>query len=74
VTVTNINQPIGLRAGGSERIRLWFCVTDIDGAVGKVRELGGQAAEPVRNGAGWMADCVTPDGVEFSLSVPAAGY
>ena len=47
---------------------IYFGVDDIDAALGRVRELGGQADEkqPVP-GMGWFAACKDPGGTNFSL-------
>jgi uncharacterized glyoxalase superfamily protein PhnB len=76
--VTNISAPPGgvapIEGHGSTSPQLWFVVDDIHTAVAKVRELGGQAAEPVLYDSGWSAECVDDQGTVFNLSVPAAKY
>jgi predicted enzyme related to lactoylglutathione lyase len=42
--------------------------------VARVRELGGEADEPVQYPSGWAATCRDPEGVPFHLSEPAPGY
>ena len=49
-------------------LRIYFDTEDIDGAIAKVRELGGEAEEktPVP-GHGWFAACRDTEGNAFSL-------
>jgi uncharacterized glyoxalase superfamily protein PhnB len=76
--VTNISAPPGgireVSGGASTRAELWFVVDDIHAAVATVRELGGQASEPVLYDSGWSAECVDDQGTTFNVSVPAAKY
>lgn len=47
--------------------RIYFGVDDIDGAIARVRELGGSAAETITIPAGSFARCVDDHGVQFAL-------
>jgi predicted enzyme related to lactoylglutathione lyase len=53
---------------GKHGIRTYFDVDDINAAVARVKELGGQANDPgpVPN-MGWFATCTDPQGNEFGL-------
>src|SRR3954447_11742872 len=65
--ITNVSPPGGLAGGAAGPPRLYFQVDDIDAAVARVRELGGEAGELQRSQAGTYADCRDDQGVEFSL-------
>ncbi len=63
--------PLGGVAGGmpdSGAIRVVFSVKDINAATQRVRELGGEAGEPMSSDSGWHVDCHDNQGVLFSLS------
>ncbi len=48
--------------------RTYFAVDDITGAVARVRELGGEAADPIPvPSAGSFATCRDPEGNDFGL-------
>ena len=48
--------------------RTYFDVDDAPAAVARVRELGGEADEPMAvPGMGWFATCTDPHGNEFGL-------
>ena len=53
---------------GATGLKVYFGVDDMDAAIAKVQELGGQAEDkaPVP-GMGWFAGCKDPDGNAFSL-------
>ena len=55
-------------------ITVYFRVPDIRAAVAKVRELGGDATEPVLLPSGWNASCHDDQGVAFDLWEAAEGY
>lgn len=59
-------------AGGADRpgIVPMYAVADVHAAARMVRELGGQAAEPVRQPFGRSAECVDDQGYQFSLHQP----
>jgi predicted enzyme related to lactoylglutathione lyase len=65
--------PGGLHDGGDEReVVLYFSVADIEAAVRRVRELGGQADDPGPPGSGGRyATCRDDQGVVFGLHHPA---
>ena len=60
--------PGGLFGGDrSNRPMPYFQVDDIESAVAKVRELGGEAEDPQEIASGWMSHCTDDQGVEFGL-------
>ena len=65
--ITNVTPPGGLAGGEASRPRMYFQVDDLATAVAKVRELGGEAAEPQPSQVGTYVDCHDDQGVEFSL-------
>jgi uncharacterized glyoxalase superfamily protein PhnB len=69
--IANVAPPGGL-AGGADRwsITLAYQVDDVDLAAGRVRQLGGQAAEPTDRPYGRMAECVDDQGIPFQLWQP----
>jgi uncharacterized glyoxalase superfamily protein PhnB len=72
--IVNTAPPGGVGDAEEPRIDLYFKVADFRSAVARVRELGGQADEPVHWPSGWAATCRDPEGVPFHLSEPAPGY
>jgi uncharacterized glyoxalase superfamily protein PhnB len=72
--IVNTAPPGGVAEADEPRIDLYFKVADFRAAVARVRELGGQADEPVHHPSGWAATCRDPQGVPFHLSEPAPGY
>jgi uncharacterized glyoxalase superfamily protein PhnB/catechol 2,3-dioxygenase-like lactoylglutathione lyase family enzyme len=73
--IANLAPPGGLRpVEGGRPATLYFRVSDIQAAVAKVRELGGQADEPQEYPSGWSAECVDDQGTRFALGQPAPGY
>jgi predicted enzyme related to lactoylglutathione lyase len=66
--------PMGGLAGGGEASapKVWFGVDDIDDAIARVRELGGEADEPERIASGFMASCRDDQGTSFELWAPAS--
>lgn len=60
--------PGGLFVGGrGSRPMPYFEVDDIEAAVAKVREMGGEAEDPQRIRVGWMAHCTDDQGLEIAL-------
>jgi hypothetical protein len=59
VAVTNMEP-------GKRGIRPYFYVDDINAGAARVKELGGEANDPVP-GMGWFATCRDPEGNEFGL-------
>ncbi|GAA1238781.1 VOC family protein [Prauserella halophila] len=57
----------------SRRPRIYFDVDDLAAAVGRVRELGGTADDPVTIPSGAYAHCADAQGVEFGLFQDAEG-
>ncbi len=60
--------------GGQERSNVFLCfaVDDLDAALGRVRDAGGQPQEPRREAYGVIADCRDSQGTLFSLVESAA--
>ena len=61
----------GAIAGGAEEPGLltYFGVSDVDAAVGRVRDLGGESGAPEEiPGGGRYAHCSDPDGNRFGLA------
>ncbi len=53
---------------GKRGTRSYFDVEDINAGVARVRELGGEAGEPMPvPSMGWFATCTDPHGNEFGL-------
>ena len=64
----------GLFGGGeSHTPTVYFDVDDIEAAVERVRELGGEASEPQEIPSGYMADCTDDQGTRFSIWSPKEG-
>lgn len=61
--------PMGGLWGGAERpeVTLLFHVDDVDAAVMRVRELGGEADDPQDRPYGRMAECRDDQGLSFHL-------
>ncbi len=73
--IANPTPPGGIAPGAAApTIDLYFRVDDIQAAVSRVRQLGGQADEPVLYASGWSATCHDDQGLAFYLSEPAPGY
>ncbi len=68
--------PDGGLGGGREGTtpELFFRVDDLDEAVAKVRELGGEAEVVAEGDEGRHAMCTDDQGIPFGMSQPAAGY
>ena len=69
--ITNVT-PMGGLWGGADRpgVTLLFHVDDVDAAVARVRELGGQAEEPQDRPYGRSASCRDDQGLRFDLLTP----
>lgn len=62
----------GLHDGDESNITLYFSVPDIEAAVRRVRELGGQADDPEHaSSSGRYVSCRDDQGVRFGLHEPA---
>jgi uncharacterized protein len=73
--VVNCAPPGGLYSeDDGKRPRSYFRVADLDIALQKVRELGGEAGARVDSATGASAACRDDQGIELSLWQPAAGY
>ena len=73
--IENITPPGGLHGGeAAPSITLYFRVPDIQTAVRRVRELGGDASDPQLVASGWNAACHDDQGVAFDLWQAAEGY
>jgi predicted enzyme related to lactoylglutathione lyase len=70
--ITNLTFPGGLHGPQTGTgPRLYFLVDDIDEAIGRVRELGGEAGEPQSDANGTNVDCRDDQGTPFSLFSPS---
>ncbi|HZS14679.1 MAG TPA: hypothetical protein VFC09_08790 [Candidatus Dormibacteraeota bacterium] len=73
--VTNCTPPGGLYTDDDgDRPRSYFRVEDIEIALRRVRELGGEAGMPAESATGVSASCLDDQGIEISLWQPAPGY
>lgn len=73
--IANPTPPGGIAGGAAQTgVTLYFRVADIQAAVARVRQLGGQADDPVLWASGWSAACRDDQGTPFTLSEPAEGY
>jgi predicted enzyme related to lactoylglutathione lyase len=54
--------------GGKRGPRVYFDVDDINAGAARVKELGGQAGDPMPVPTmGWFATCTDPEGNDFGL-------
>lgn len=62
-------EPLGGLHGGCQAsgVQVYFAVEDIDTAVARVRELGGEADEPQHGAHGSYASCRDDQGTQFNL-------
>ncbi|MGH2984640.1 MAG: VOC family protein [Solirubrobacterales bacterium] len=69
--ITN-TEPHGGISGGSEAShpQVCFMVDDLETAIDKVRELGGEAGEPRPGGEGRSVECRDDQGTSFHLWAP----
>ncbi|MEW1839957.1 VOC family protein [Nonomuraea angiospora] len=73
--VTNTTVAMGLVARGpSSQPNLYYHVTDIDAAVKRVRELGGDTGEVYDSKSGRGCTFTDDQGTEISLWQPAPGF
>ncbi len=72
--VNGVYPPMGLSTNDSDAPAVWIEVADIEAAVARVRELGGEAEEPVHYDSGWNAACRDDQGVVFNMIVPTPDY
>ena len=76
--VENTTLPMGLVANAEQAglagVDLHFRVADVRASVARVRELGGEASEPVEYASGWNSECRSDGGARFHLWQPSAGY
>lgn len=70
--VSNVRPPGGL-VSGDDHLVGYFRVPDIQAAVATVRELGGQAEEPLLSPSGWSVACRDDQGQPLHLWQPAEG-
>jgi uncharacterized protein len=66
--------PFGLNDMDGPPVRLYFRVADIEAAVTRVRELGGEVDEHGTSETGGHAECRDDQGTHFSLWQPAPEY
>jgi uncharacterized glyoxalase superfamily protein PhnB len=73
--IASITPPAGI-AGSQDTadVRLYFRVDDIESAVAKVRELGGEVLAVSDYESGGNAECVDDQGLRFDLFRPRPGY
>jgi uncharacterized glyoxalase superfamily protein PhnB len=73
--ISSVTPPAGILGGGSgPDVRLYFRVDDIDTAVARVRELGGEVLSITEYDSGGNAECRDDQGLRFDLFRPRAGY
>jgi predicted enzyme related to lactoylglutathione lyase len=73
--IASITPPSGVHGGAAEpEVRLFFRVDDIESAVARVRELGGDVLTITDYESGGNAECVDDQGLRFDLFRPRAGY
>ena len=73
--VSSVTPPSGIDPSGDDTgVRLYFRVDDIETAVARVRELGGQVLNVTDYESGGNAECVDDQGLRFDLFRPRAGY
>ena len=66
--ITNSTPPGGMFAGGDQGPpQVWFEVDDIETAVTRIRELGGQAGEVGEIESGHIASCRDDQGTPFNV-------
>jgi predicted enzyme related to lactoylglutathione lyase len=70
------SSPDGGINGGASRpqIHTCFLVGDASEAARRIRELGGEAAQPKESPSGWSTDCTDDQGVPFGIWQPSAQY
>lgn len=59
---------------GKPSITTYFLVEDAKAAVAKLRELGGDAADPTQSVSGWSTECVDDQGGPFAIWQPSPSY
>ena len=62
--------PGGLHGGGPGNKEIYFQVDDLEAAMEKVRQLGGQAEEPQPTSEGRYSRCRDDQGNEFGIWAP----
>ena len=73
--IASITPAAGIHGGEAKPdVRLYFRVDDIESAVARVRELGGQVLNVADYDSGGNAECVDDQGLRFDLFRPRAGY
>jgi hypothetical protein len=66
--ITNSTPPGGMFAGGeAEKPEVWFEVDDMDAALARIRELGGEAGEMGEIESGYVASCRDDQGTPFNV-------
>jgi hypothetical protein len=72
--INNTQLPGGLVAHDAQMImRPYYRVDDIEGAIARVRALGGKAEAPAQSPSGLSSLCHDDQGVPFNLWQPAPG-
>jgi predicted enzyme related to lactoylglutathione lyase len=59
--------------GDASGPELYFMVDDLEAAVARVRELGGEADEPQPTEGGRFSSCRDDQGARFGIWAPGAG-
>jgi uncharacterized glyoxalase superfamily protein PhnB len=72
--ISSITPPAGIHGGEDTEVRLFFRVDDIEAAVARVRELGGEVLAVDEYESGGSAQCRDDQGLRFDLFRPRAGY
>jgi uncharacterized glyoxalase superfamily protein PhnB len=72
--IASIAPPGGIHGGRAVGYTAYFRVDDLDAAVARVRELGGDVLSVTDYPSGGNASCRDPQGVPFELWKPAPGY
>ena len=70
-SITNSSPPGGLHGGGEgSGFQVCFSVDDLEAAMTKVRELGGEAGDPQDTEAGAYSLCRDDQGTDFCIWAP----
>ena len=72
--IASIAPPGGINGGRPVGFSAYFRVDDLEAAVARVRELGGEVLSVTEYRSGGNASCRDPQGVPFELWKPAPGY
>jgi predicted enzyme related to lactoylglutathione lyase len=70
--IEGVSPPGGMFEGGEGGPELYFMVDDLEAAIARVRELGGEADEPEPTHGGRFSRCQDDQGARFGIWAPAA--